>query len=541
VSHAPANTSSTAQPEQPAALARIYCWYRPVLAAILLAGFFGSSGHPLLGREMPRLFVALSSIYLLLSVIQLILALRRPPGRHQLLLLLLLDIGYLIGLTHASGGLTSGLAPLLLVAMAAAGLMLSGQFALLSAALATLGLLGAILYQIETGTVSSHALLPGGTLGILFFATAIGFHLLGQRLQSTQRLAQQRALDVSKLQHLNQMIVQRMRTGILVVDDQFKVKMLNQAAAQLLRADDWQRQIAAGQRPPLDQRLLQRLLWWQQDPATPAPTFVGSESGPELITRFAALDPEASGDTLIFLEDAGQLAQRAQQLKLAALGRLTASIAHEIRNPLGAVSHAAQLLLESEELVSGDRRLAEIVQHHSRRLNAVIENILQLSRREPPNPVRLRLDEWLPRFLDDYRLGCNGDCEVTIVSDSSAEVTVDPGQLSQVLTNLIDNAIRHSAKAGFGRKAELRLSASADQLAILEVIDLGPGLDDSSQEKVFEPFFTTEAKGSGLGLYIARELCEINQARLNFVRTEDGESCFRINFSHPDRKPLIHE
>lgn len=527
--------------QQHAALARVYCWYRLILAAILLVGFFSSSGQPFLGREMPRVFGMLCGAYLVLSVAQLALAFRWPPGRHQLFLVLFLDIGFLIGLTLASGGLTSGLAPLLLVVMAAAGLMLSGQLALLNAALATLGLLAAVLYQINTDATSSQALLPAGTLGILFFATAIGFQLLGQRLQSTQRLAQQRALDVSKLQHLNQMIVQRMRTGILVVDDQFKVKMLNQAAAELLRADSWRRQIDAGQRPNLDPRLLQRLLWWQQDPAAPAPTFIGSEAGPELIARFAALDPEASGDTLVFLEDAGQLAQRAQQLKLAALGRLTASIAHEIRNPLGAVSHAAQLLAESEGLPSGDQRLAEIIQHHSQRMNTIIENILQLSRREPPKPTRLDLKRWLSGFLDDYQQGCGDKCKVVISATETAAVTVDQDQLSQVLTNLIDNAIRHSAKAGHGLRAELQLTTTADQLTTLDVIDAGAGLDELNREKVFEPFFTTEARGSGLGLYIARELCEINQARLNFIRTDDDKSCFRINFSHPDRKPLVNE
>lgn len=527
--------------QQHAAVARIYCWYRVLLATVLLALLIVGPEQKLLGNALPGLNAALGGGYLLVTIAQLFIS--QTPGRQQLFVVLFIDIGVLLGLTLASGGLTTAMSPLLLVIMAAAGLLLSGQLAMLCAALATLGLLAVTIYQMNVLAVPSQALLPAGILGMLFFGTAVGFQLLAQRLRSTQELAQARAADVSKLQNLNQLIVQRMRTGILVVDETARVKMMNRAAGELLRTQGWQPLLDAGRQPDLGGPLRESLLAWRRGDLPTPPPFTLPDTGRELIARFTSLDVAAEqvdGDTLIFIEDSGQIAQRAQQLKLAALGRLTASIAHEIRNPLGAVSHAAQLLLESAELVSGDKRLAEIIQHHSRRMDSIIDSILQLSRRTPPDPQRIELNHWLKSFMVDYRQGCSTPSAIAVETGEPVLVTVDPQQLGQVITNLLDNALRHSEKATGERRALLSIGRGADGFPKLDVIDDGPGIAEQDREKVFEPFFTTESKGSGLGLHIARELCEINQARLNYTRAS-GKSCFRINFPHPDRRPLVAE
>jgi two-component system, NtrC family, sensor histidine kinase PilS len=389
---------------------------------------------------------------------------------------------------------------------------------------------------------SRQSLLTAGTLGTLFFATALGFQMLSQRLRSSQQLAQERTADVSKLQNLNQLIVQRMRTGILVVDIDGHVKMMNQAAAEFLQAAK-PRQQGDG---ALSDAVKAQLENWKRNPDVGSKPFRNADTGPEIIARFTALDHDASnqdhtGDTLIFLEDSGQLAQRAQQLKLAALGRLTASIAHEIRNPLGAISHAGQLLRESPQLEGGDQRLADIVVNHAHRINNIIENVLQLSRRSPPNPRRIDLGGWLHGYIGEYQEGLSARAEISVQERSPVQVNVDPEQLAQVLTNLIDNALRYSEKATGKRSATLVVSKCGKQLPQLDVIDQGAGIAERDQEKVFEPFFTTESGGNGLGLYMARELCEINQARLHYLRNDAGKSCFRISFSHPDRKPLINE
>jgi len=527
--------------QQNLTLFRVYTWYRLILALVLALMLLGTREDPLVGRAQPILFSALCGAYFLFAGLVLMLPLNQRLNRQQLFLNFFIDIAVLIALAHLSGGTSGGLPLLLLVAVAAGGLMLSGQIGLLVAALATLALLTDTVYLLGTNPGSNQSLLSAGTMGVLFFAITLGFQHLSQRLRNSQALALQRAADVSRLQNLNQLIVQRMRTGILVVDNARKIQMMNQAAADLLHADELQRQLDDGANPLLQSVLQHQLDRWKNDPLTGSVPFLSAETGPELIARFTALDHAKPGDTLIFIEDHGQLAQRAQQLKLAALGRLTASIAHEIRNPLGAVSHAAQLLQESPALETGDKRLADIILNHSRRMNAIIENILQLSRRTPPNPRRLDLGAWLHDYLHEYEQGCGEPRSISIRELKPVQITVDPDQLSQVLTNLLDNALRYSSKKTGRATAELYINAAANGLPQLDVIDDGPGIDAREQEKIFEPFFTTEAKGNGLGLYIARELCEINQARLNYIRSAQGKSCFRINFSHPDRKPLINE
>jgi two-component system sensor histidine kinase PilS (NtrC family) len=538
-----ANSANPALALQPNAVPfRIYTWYRLALTAALIAMLVTTLDSPLVGRDNPQLFIALCCAYFLFAAIVLVVL---PPSARlssqQLFVHIFIDIVFLIALSHLSGGTASGLGMLLLVSVAAGSLLLGGQLALLAAALASLGVLSDTVYLINENN-SHQSLLTAGTLGTLFFAAALGFQILSQRLRSSQQLAQERSADVSKLQNLNQLIVQRMRTGILVVDVDGHVKMTNQAAAEFLRA-------AHPQQPDdraLSDAVQAQLDNWKRNPDIAAKPFRNADTGPEIIARFTALDQDASspghsGDTLVFLEDSGQLAQRAQQLKLAALGRLTASIAHEIRNPLGAISHAGQLLRESPQIEGGDQRLAEIVVNHAHRINNIIENVLQLSRRSPPNPRRIDLGGWLHNYVEEYQEGLASRAEISIQERCPAQVNVDPEQLGQVLTNLLDNALRYSRKATGKPSATLVVNKCGKQLPQLDVIDQGAGVAERDQEKVFEPFFTTETGGNGLGLYMARELCETNQARLHYLRNESGKSCFRINFSHPDRKPLINE
>jgi two-component system sensor histidine kinase PilS (NtrC family) len=534
------DTASFTTPMQPsnAVPFRVYSWYRLALTVVLIIILISTRGDPLVGRDNPQLFFTLCGLYFLFALLLLIiLPLAKQLSKQQLFANFFIDIGILIALSHLSGGTSGGLGLLLLVSVAASGLLLSGQVALLVAALATLALLGDTLYLINIDSSTNQSLLTAGTLGTLFFGASLGFQVLSQRLRSSQQLALERAGDVSKLQNLNQLIVQRMRTGILVVDADGHIKMANQAAAEFLQADQPPR--AAGK--ALNPALQMQLETWKKSPDITSRPFRDSDTGPELIARFTALNYEQSGDTLIFLEDSGQLAQRAQQLKLAALGRLTASIAHEIRNPLGAISHASQLLRESPLLDNSDQRLTDIIVNHTHRINNIIENVLQLSRRTPPNPRRVDLGAWLHDYVEEYQQGLIKTVIITIREIAPTQINVDTDQLGQVLTNLLDNALRYSEKATGKASAELIVNIGAKQLPQLDVVDHGSGVADRDQEKVFEPFFTTETKGNGLGLYMARELCEINQARLHYLRNEYGKSCFRINFSHPDRRPLINE
>ena len=221
------------------------------------------------------------------------------------------------------------------------------------------------------------------------------------------------------------------------------------------------------------------------------------------------------------LEKTAQTTQKAQQLKLASLGRLTASIAHEIRNPLGAISHAAQLLNESEQISGADKRLLTIIEQHCHRVNNIIETILQLSRRQKSTPQLINLKDWLDSFIDEF-------------IQTPVLIRFDTDQLYQVVYNMVNNAFRYSAK---NKHNTIEMMADVDninQLPYLEIYDLGPGVAEDNQKNLFEPFFTTEKHGTGLGLYLARELCEANQAHLDYIPQPEG-ACFRITFSHPNR------
>jgi len=232
------------------------------------------------------------------------------------------------------------------------------------------------------------------------------------------------------------------------------------------------------------------------------------------------------------------MAQQARQLQLASLGRLTASIAHEIRNPLGAISHAGQLLAESPNIDDHDKRLTQIIGDQSRRMNTIIESIMQLGRRDTSKPEIFNLKSFTEKFLHDFLIG-KPESEGLILLDIASEdidVRFDATHLHQILTNLCENGLRHSAGYPGFPKVELRGGASVEGgRAYLDVIDHGEGIDVEISKHIFEPFFTTSNTGSGLGLYISRELAICNQANIEYIPVASGGSCFRISFQDPRR------
>ena len=274
--------------------------------------------------------------------------------------------------------------------------------------------------------------------------------------------------------------------------------------------------------------------WFTISTRRPASLQVYAE-GPVLQPSFMKLQRGEQQHCLIFLDNISQIAQQAQQLKLASLGRLTAGIAHEIRNPLGAISHAAQLLQESDELRGPDQRLAQIIQDHSRRMNLVIENVLQLSRRRQAEPQLLDLKYWLHRFASEFRASAPAEQMLHLETrGGTIQTRMDPHQLTQVLTNLVQNGMRYSAQKHQRGQVWLTLFRDPESdLPVLEIQDNGPGVAPEQLQHIFEPFYTTENQGTGLGLYISRELCESNQAHLDYKPREGGGSCFRITFAHP--------
>lgn len=509
-------------------LLRLYHLYRLSVGITLVLLISSNMDNRLLTSANDDLLRSGSWLYLVLNILLVVFFenTRRPA---QLFSLALTDVLLLCGLFYAAGGVASAIGNLLIVSVAISNTLLRRRIGLLIAAVGALGIVGLSFLLSFSHPATPNDYLQAGTLGALCFAASLLVQGLSRRLEASENLAKQRASEVVGLETLNALILQRMRTGILVLDDQRRVQLANHSALTLLGCERLEGRLIDDHFPSL----VERLQLWLNNPTLRPQSLKVANSGLELQPSFIALDPSPQHQTLVFLEDLAQIAQQAQQLKLVALGRLTAGIAHEIRNPLGAISHAAQLLRESEELNGADRRLTQIIQDHSQRMNRVIENVLQLSRRQQTVPQRLDLKPWLEQFVADIREHATDRQTIHLsVAAGDFKTLMDPDQLNQVLDNLIRNAWRHSAQNHDQAQVWLALFIDSDtQLPILEILDDGPGVSPDHQAQLFEPFFTTSHQGTGLGLYLSRELCESNQARLDFKPRHDG-GCFRITFAH---------
>ena len=513
--------------------------FRVLIAVALLALFFAGGDSRIFGDQHPTVFLVAASSYLLIALFSAFsLRLRWMPARLQSVVQAIVDIAAIVTLMHASGGIASGLGGLLVVFIGAGSLVLPIRFPMILAALATFAILGEQALS-QLGAPGSANYPAAGLLSAIIFAMAFATRPLGKRIQASEALARQRGVDLRNLSELNEYIVQHLRESILVVDADNRIRLSNTSAARLLGSTQQMRGV------PLSnalEPLAAYLAKWRSNPDLSAHeefTVITSGDSLRVTAHLAPLakDGDRSGPVLVFLEDASLMNERVQQSKLASLGRLSASIAHEIRNPVGAMSHAAQLLAESVGLTEHDKRLTEIIQSQSGRVSHIIDNILQLSRRESSQPERLFLGPWLDDFAQEFTRTLElqeGELTVREIPDD-LEVRMDRSHLRQVLWNLCDNAVKYASETG-GIFVELQAGRlKGPGRPYIEVLDHGLGIDTTTADKIFEPFYTDRAGGTGLGLYISRELCELNRATLLFLDRPGGGSIFRIVFADPDR------
>ncbi len=516
----------------------LFVLYRLTLACLILILLWIERTPTPLGESDPQAFFWLSVSYLLFSSLMVLTwALRWPPFRIQLYGQVLIDIVLITWMMHVSGGVNSGLGVLLVVAVAGGSILSGGRTAITFAAVASLATLieqGAAQWQ---GSPSQGSYTQAGLLGLAYFATAVLGRMLAKRSRESEALATQRGADLATMAQLSDYVIQRMQTGILVLDVADRVQLINESARLLLGITP------AATKPSIDDlnaKLARLLRGWRRAPEEEPAAFQPGKDAPEVVPRFARLGREKSGGTLIFLEDTSSINQQAQHLKLASLGRLTASIAHEIRNPLGAISHANQLLAESPRLDREDQRFIEIIRAQSQRMNSIVENILSLSRRDRSQISNFPLGPWLDEFIAEFSRSHNIETGEIVHVPHEQEITVrmDPSQLHQVLWNLCQNGLRYSPPHAHPK---LKLQPNVflgTQTPYIDVIDSGPGVDPQAVDHIFEPFFTTQQEGTGLGLYLSRELCESNQAHLNYFAQPGGGSCFRITFADPRRRQV---
>lgn len=517
------------------ALFRVYVGYRSLLAIVLLIMLVSPNTRQLVGTLHPTLYTAVALAYLATSI-PLVgsLSTRLNESQHLMMLVFLVDIIAITLLADSSKGMSSGLPVLLVITIAASAVLITNRtLATLIAAIGVLAILLDTTWLILHRVLDSNSLFPAGILGLLLFGVSLMVQPIAYRLGRAEELARNRASDLYSLQRLNEQIVQHMQTGILLVNNEGVVRVMNKAATGLLAPErpftvEHGRQLA-----DYCPELAYQFEHWKNSGVHRARPFTVTDGALPIIANFRELQSNTNRETLVFVEDYSPVTQYAQSLKLSSLGRLTASIAHEIRNPLGAISHAAQLLQESPDLTPPDRRMADIIQSHSLRVNQIVESVMQISRREPPKPEYIQLSPWLTEFVSGYLNALHRPAEVTIDCDyRELLVEFDPENLQRVFANLLDNALRHSKLATGKESARIEVDVDSSlQQCHIDIIDTGKGVASSDVAKLFEPFFTTMPEGSGMGLYLCRELCEINNADLDYRPTRKGESCFRITLN----------
>ncbi len=507
-------------------LLKIYFIYRMISAILFVMLFYLHFGSILAGYGS-QLYQFTSLGYLLISIFAAPLILLRSIKYSNLAqLFIFTDIIFITLLMHASGGVGSGIGILLAISIAAGGLLIGGRCAMLFAALASLAILTEQLYANETHAFDSVSLTYSGMLGVSFFSIVLLSYMLTKRSEQSELLAKQHAATIARLEELNRYIIQHLQSGIMIVDERQTIQLYNRSTLRLLNLRVLPEHLGA-----ISLDLQQAFKIWCSN-ADRDFAIIHRENAREIQVRFSLLKVLGERLHMLIFEDIALYNQRFQQSKLASLGRLTASIAHEIRNPLGAICHATQLLSEAPNLQAADIRLTEIIQNHSRRINDIIESILKLSKRDALQKQRLALDEWLPAYLDEQHLnfGEFADNFILTFKIPKLNVYIDPGHLKQILDNLCQNALQ------YGRPDLGAIEIVIDQLQdapCIKVIDNGPGISPENQQHLFEPFFTTSHKGTGLGLYISRELAELNQADLSYASYTE-KPCFTLTLANAD-------
>lgn len=515
--------------------------YRLLVAVGLFAASRFEISRELLDISQPRELALICAAYIVAGAG--LILLRRLPGlglRPLALAHALIDSAAIGCILWASGGVASGLGILLLLPVGAMALLASNLDAFFMAAIASVAvLLQQILVQLANPD-GQVAYLGAGLLGVVIFITALSVRPLANRLLASEALVRRQEVDLENLAQLSQYIVQHLRESILVVDEEDRIRLINESAAELLGdASAWPGNLLGECSP----RLLFLLTGWRQRGRTEnGGTFTAADGARLVRPHFARLGGRDPAPVIVFLEDTSQFDEKVQQSKLAALGRLSASIAHEIRNPLGAMSHAGQLLAESAALADGDRRLTQIIRDNGERVSRIIENVLELSRRGANQPERLDLNAWLAEFHEEYCATLQLPPGMLRIQEPPAaagmlEVRADPSQLRQVLWNLCQNAFTHGrSAAGPAQPVQIRHGRLASNgRPFLEVLDAGPGVPGDEVERIFEPFFTRAARGTGLGLFLARELAQANGATLLYEPRPGGGSVFRLVFTDPAR------
>ena len=499
--------------------------YRMVIAALLALAQFGN----LVNADLPEGYaIAANTIvltYLIFAAFHLFTGRRSGTNFFKLATnSLFSDIFFLSLLVIVFGGVNGGIGILLVFSSAMAAVLLPLRIALFLASIASLTIIGTAMWYIRDSSTTTESMLQAGLFGITAMISAVIANQLAYWARDYRLIAEKQRETLTELEQVNELIIRRMRTGVIAVDHTGMIRVMNESAWFLMGSPSVRQRSLSS----LSRHLAAALESWKQEPTADPKPVVVEVSQAQVLPSFVALPGKDGVGAMIFLTDNNVVARRAVELSVNSLAKLSGSIAHEIRNPLAALNHASQLLEESPQVRLPEMRLINIIQNHAKRMNGIIENILQLSRREQSRPELIPLHVFLPEFANEFetsQVTRQLDFQAALDTEE-AYVLFDKSQLSQCLWKLLDNAVDHASKDKSLPRVRLALTRNEESgFCIITVADNGPGINQNQLSKIFEPFYTTRREGSGLGLYIAKQLCEANQAELT-VDSKPGEGAF---------------
>jgi len=489
-------------------LLKLYSYFSLAVALIIMALHVITPESSVIGQQALNISMVATILYVVVAASFVAIA-AMGPDVQMATSYFFLETALLSTLMFASGGLNTGFSSLILVCVVVSNLITPGVLGYAVAAWTTLAIM--VIQHFWPDRYESTELLNSGIYGLICFLLAGLTQALSYKLNSALELATAQNTYLKRLEEISWQAMAELPTGIIACDADQRVIFFNQRAQQWLNLEE-------GSALPEQLTTLNK---------NDRPVF--EFNGQPLKARRAELPKSEPGDYLIYLEDQTRVATAAQQLKLASLGRLTASIAHEIRNPLSALQQASQLLAETDYLKDEEQYLCRVIEQHCLRINRTVEDVLELSRKRQAVITLQRLKPWLEHFREQFTgVYRDENYELQIRCADEAMAGFDPDHLQQILHNLCSNGLRYALQQN-PNNACLILAVkqdSADRIK-LEVIDNGPGISEENASHLFEPFYTTEHNGTGLGLYLSRELCEANQATLKYQRLPDG-SCFRL-------------